>query len=224
MDRKEYMKQYKLKNKDKIKLYQAEYNKDYVAKNKDKIKSYQAEYKEKIVKPKRKYNDEYRENFLNKKRKSDRKYYLNNKEAINEKKRLYEKDKRNNNPFHKLKNRLRSMIGNAIDRKGYIKNSKTEQILGCSFDEFKNYIESKWEPWMSWENYGLYKKDCYNVGWDIDHIIPISSAKTEEDLYRFNYYTNLQPLCSKINRDEKRAYPTTNSPQPSNSAISSQSN
>lgn len=43
-----------------------------------------------------------------------------------------------------------------------------------------------------------------NFGWDIDHIIPTSSAKTEKDIYKLNNYTNLQPLCSKINRDIKR--------------------
>jgi hypothetical protein len=35
-----------------------------------------------------------------------------------------------------------------------------------------------------------------NKSWDIDHIIPISSAKTKEDIIRLNHYTNLQPLCS----------------------------
>ena len=38
----------------------------------------------------------------------------------------------------------------------------------------------------------------------MDHIIPISIAETEEDIIRLNHYTNLQPLCSKVNRDIKR--------------------
>ena len=57
---------------------------------------------------------------------------------------------------------------------------------------------------MNWENYGKYEKDKYNVGWDIGHIIPLKTAKTEEDIIRLNNYTNLKPLCSKINRDIKR--------------------
>jgi len=86
---------------------------------------------------------------------------------------------------------------------GYKKLTKTEIILGCIFEEFKQYLESKFEPWMTWENQGLYNGKL-NYGWDIDHIIPISSAKTEEDVIKLNHFTNLQPLCSKINRDIKR--------------------
>jgi hypothetical protein len=75
--------------------------------------------------------------------------------------------------------------------------------LGCSFEEFKIYLESKFESWMSWENYGKYNGEL-NYGWDIDHINPLSNAKTEEEIYNLSHYTNLQPLCSKINRDVKR--------------------
>ena len=43
-----------------------------------------------------------------------------------------------------------------------------------------------------------------NFGWDIDHITPLSSVITESDVIQLNYYTNLQLLCSKVNRDVKR--------------------
>jgi hypothetical protein len=56
---------------------------------------------------------------------------------------------------------------------------------------------------MTWENRGLYNGEL-NYGWDIDHIIPLSSAKTEEEVKKLNHHTNLQPLCSKTNRDIKR--------------------
>jgi hypothetical protein len=55
---------------------------------------------------------------------------------------------------------------------------------------------------MSWDNYGLYNGQL-NYGWDIDHIIPLYSAEKEVDVLRLNHYTNLQPLCSKVNRDLK---------------------
>ncbi len=83
------------------------------------------------------------------------------------------------------------------------KKSKSYKILNCSFDDLKLHIESLWEPWMNWDNHGLYNGEL-NYGWDIDHIIPLSSGITEEDIIRLNHYTNLQPLCSKINRDIKR--------------------
>lgn len=57
---------------------------------------------------------------------------------------------------------------------------------------------------MSWENYGLYESGVLEYGWDIDHIIPVSKAKDEEELIKLNHYTNLQPLCSFINRDIKK--------------------
>ena len=56
---------------------------------------------------------------------------------------------------------------------------------------------------MSWENYGLYNGDL-NYGWDIDHIIPLSSTLSEDEIIKLNHYTNLQPLDSYINRYVKR--------------------
>ena len=110
--------------------------------------------------------------------------------------------KNKNNPTFILSKQLRSIILNSIKNNGYTKNSKTENILGCTFEEFKLYLESKFENWMTWENRGLYNGEL-NYGWDIDHIIPISSAKTEEETIKLNHYTNLQPLCSYTNRHIK---------------------
>lgn len=117
-----------------------------------------------------------------------------------------------NKELTKFTNRIRSRINNKLrqylisknDETIINKNNKYEQILGTSFPELKKYIESKWEPWMNWNNYGLYKTNEYNVGWDIDHIIPTSSANTKEELLKLLHYTNLQPLCTNINRHVKR--------------------
>ena len=91
----------------------------------------------------------------------------------------------------------------AFKGKGFNKNSKTEQLLGCSFVDFKLYLENKFESWMTYENHGKYNSE-FNYGWDIDHIIPLNSGNTEEEIIRLCYYTNLQPLCSKMNREIKR--------------------
>jgi hypothetical protein len=103
----------------------------------------------------------------------------------------------------RLSKNIRTLISNTFKIKLYTKKSKTHKILGCSYDEFKIYLESKFEDWMTWENRGLYNGEL-NYGWDIDHIIPISSAKTEEDIIKLNHYTNFQPLCSYTNRHIKR--------------------
>jgi hypothetical protein len=63
---------------------------------------------------------------------------------------------------------------------------KTIEILGCTYEYFKIYIESKFEDWMNWENQGKYNGEL-NFGWDMDHIIPISSAKNEEEIYKLNH-------------------------------------
>ena len=102
-----------------------------------------------------------------------------------------------------MKINVRATIGIAIRKSGYKKGGKTFEILKCSVDEFKKHIESKFESWMTWENHGKYNGQL-NYGWDLDHIIPISSAKTEDEVYKLNCFTNFQPLCSYINRYIKR--------------------
>lgn len=65
-------------------------------------------------------------------------------------------------------------------------------IFGCSPDDLRKYIESKFIDDMSWSNYGF-------NGWHIDHNTPLYSAKTEEDLKKLSHYTNLQPLWKSEN-------------------------
>ncbi len=57
----------------------------------------------------------------------------------------------------------------------------------------------------AFRNRGFEKENSTTIilGWDIDHVIPTSKAKTIQDVIKINHYTNLQPLCSYINRDVK---------------------
>ena len=145
-------------------------------------------------------------------------YHSNNKEYVKLKKQEYYKQNktkiinRNNqniklrkkiDPVFRLKVNIRTRLHNDFKKGGFNKNSKSYIILGCSFEQFKQHLESKFESWMTWDNYGLYNGQS-NYGWDIDHIIPTSSTKTEEGIISLNHYTNLQPLCSKVNRDIKK--------------------
>lgn len=127
-----------------------------------------------------------------------------NKERLKEYNKQYRKTKKENNPQFKLYCTIQNLIYNSLKRKKSNKNDKTVNILGCTIEEFKAHLESQFESWMSWENYGKYKKDCINYGWDIDHIKPIATAKNEVDLIKLNHYTNLRPLCSYVNRYVKR--------------------
>src|SRR5574343_381163 len=80
------------------------------------------------------------------------------------------------------------------ENKKISKCEKTINLLGCSIEEFKKYLESKFQPGMTWENYGKY-------GWHIDHIIPCSAFNflNPEDQKRCFHYTNMQPLWASEN-------------------------
>jgi len=90
-------------------------------------------------------------------------------------------------PIYKFSLNVRSNILMSFKRgkNKFKKNAKTEIILGCTIEEFRNYIESKFSKGMSLENHGK---------WHLDHIIPLASANTEEDIIKLNHYTNFQPL------------------------------
>ena len=124
------------------------------------------------------------------------------KEEKREKARLYFAEQRKN-PLYRLRKNLQRNLINSFKRVNKIKNTKTQIVLGCSFDEFKTHIESLWVSWMTWENYGLYN-GTENYGWDLDHIVPSSTAIDEEGVIALNHYTNLQPLCSYKNRNIKQ--------------------
>lgn len=87
-----------------------------------------------------------------------------------------------------LRNRLRMAL------KGNQKGGSAISDLGCSMSDFKLYMESKFQPGMTWENYG------YN-GWHIDHIKPLSAFNLSdpEHFKQACHYTNLQPLWAKDN-------------------------
>lgn len=129
----------------------------------------------------------------------DDNYRIRMKETRN----IRDKERRKTDPLFKLTKNIRVMVRNTLKKRGYVKNDKTELILGCTIIEFMAYLEGLFEPWMTWENYGLYN-GCPSYGWDIDHIIRISSATSEPEIILLNHYTNLQPLCSYTNRVVKR--------------------
>jgi hypothetical protein len=92
----------------------------------------------------------------------------------------------------KLRLKVRKIISKAIIRGGYNKNTRAHNILGCDFETFKTHIERQFIDGMNWDNHGLY-------GWHYDHILPIATAKSYEDIIRLNHYTNLRPLWAKDN-------------------------
>lgn len=175
---------------------QREWNKNNIEKRKEYKKNIP---KDKIKEQQKKKYEKNKEKYL-----SDAKlYYQKNREKIIKQKIEYERNRKLIDPLFKLKKNISTLIRQKLIKNKYTKKSKTYQILGCSFEEFKIYIESKFESWMTWDNYGLYN-GTPEYGWDIDHIIPTSKGNDENEIINLNHYTNLQPLCSYINRDVKR--------------------
>ena len=194
----EYKKQYSVLKKNKI----DEYNKKYRQENKDKIKEYEKQrFQEKKLEILAKHK-------IYKIKHKERDRVKNNLQKSNYKKKRCLID-----PLYKLKINVRSLIANSIKKRGYHKKSKTQDILGCTPEFFKQHIEALWSHpnnldengnvWMNWDNYGLYNGQLY-YGWDMDHIIPITASLTEEDVIKLNHYTNIQPMCSYHNRYVKK--------------------
>jgi hypothetical protein len=144
-----------------------------------------------------------------------KKYYLSKKDVILEKaknynhknndkikiykKHYYQNNKNKFNDYYKLNYQINVLyrIGKIVRRRIYdyvtkntIKIEKTFDIVGCSSELLKAHLEQKFIKGMSWENQGE---------WHIDHIIPLSSAKSEEEVYKLCHYTNLQPLWAQDN-------------------------
>lgn len=96
-----------------------------------------------------------------------------------------------NNPLIKSIRMTRLLVWNSLKRKNCKKLKRTTEILGCSFEFFQEHIERQFVKGMNWDN----KKE-----WHIDHIVPLSSATTKEEVIALNHFTNLRPLFAKDNR------------------------
>jgi len=122
---------------------------------------------------------------------NSKKWNENNKEKMNEYYNNRIKIIRKKDPINNLKFNVRTRIYNILRIKNIKKDKKTFDIVGCSPQFLKEYIENQFTEGMSWNKIG---KEIH-----IDHIIPLSSAKTEEEIYELCHYTNLQPLWAKDN-------------------------
>lgn len=140
-------------------------------------------------------------------RKYYKKYYQNNKEKIRRRKsdwravnkewtRKYERKLRKENIQFRLSRILRSRLWEAI--KGHKVGSAVND-LGCSIKFLKEYLESQFQPGMSWDNYGE---------WHIDHIKPLASfdLTDREQFLEACHYTNLQPLWASDNLSKGAKY------------------
>jgi len=104
----------------------------------------------------------------------------------------YRKLKRQNDINYKLSELLRNRLRMAL--KGNQKKGSAIRDLGCSIKDFKAYLQSKFQPGMTWENHGI-------SGWHIDYIKPLAEFDLTDpvEFKKACHYTNLQPLWAYDN-------------------------
>ena len=160
--------------------------KSYNLQNKEKIKKYcQKRYQEN----KQEYNKKSQLNRLQNleaRRQYDRDRQESRKESNRIYRRKYKKERKETDILFKLKENLRNRLYYALKAKRWNKTSHFNEYIGCSQEVFLNHLKSQFYSEISWENYGKV--------WELDHIIPLTIAKTEEEIYKLSHYTNLKPI------------------------------
>lgn len=110
----------------------------------------------------------------------------------------YRKHRYASDPIYRMVHGVRGRISSAIKLNGKRtnKSAHTRELLGCSFEELKLYLEKQFKDNMSWSNYGF-----GNDRWNIDHIIPIDTFELSDPVEQKQafHYTNLQPLWQPDN-------------------------
>lgn len=162
--RKSETNKYYQNNSEKVKIKVSNYRKKNLGKVKQLKKLIYEKNKENILSTNKKYRDE-------------------NREKINK----YVRERKLTDPIFKLKHSMNSRMRVFMKTKNITKKNKTFDIVGCSPEELKEHLQNQFTEGMTWENHG-------RDGWHIDHIIPLSSATTEDEIIKLCNYKNLQPL------------------------------
>jgi hypothetical protein len=153
---------------------------------KEKQKEYNRIYREKRLDELRFRSRQYYH--LNRQKRKDycRKWRLKNKTKL----KLYFKSKKDSDPNFKIACSLRTRMSMALRQEN--KTGSAVRDLGCSINEFREYLSSKFSEGMTWENYGE---------WHIDHIIPLSKFNLSKrvEFLKAAHFTNLQPLWEQAN-------------------------
>lgn len=175
---------YRLNNTKKVNQWNRETYYRNITKHRETKKKYRENNKETL----KVYEKKYRENNKEK----IKKYYKDNKEILIKKALERVRVRRKNDVIFRIKLSLRARLSGFLKQNEITKKNKTLELVGCNPKELKEHLEKKFVDGMCWENYGIH-------GWHVDHIIPLSSAKTEEEIYKLCHYTNLQPLWATDN-------------------------
>lgn len=110
-------------------------------------------------------------------------YVRRNKERVN----AYWKNRKQTDSLYAMKVRYRALVTKAFTRRGFRKDGRSLEILGCSWAELMSHIELQFTDGMNWERF--FAGEIH-----IDHRIPLATVRDEEDAKALSHYTNLQPL------------------------------
>jgi len=141
-----------------------------------------------------KRSEEYYYNNIEHKRNYNMNYQLNNKDKLRDYHREYKKERYHRDHQFRLKELLSGRIHYALKE---LKNNKiTMKYLGCTIEQFYNWIEFQFYDGMNWENQGSY--------WHLDHTLPVSSFnfENEEQIKTCFNWKNLRPLRADKNKSK----------------------
>jgi hypothetical protein len=198
--------EYYIKNKEKI----AEKDKKYREKNKEKISAYHKDYYQKN-KTRKAINSRKRYERCKEKMNGQAKAYREtHKEELREYQKNYYYLKKETDPTFMLRKNISSTVRNHLKKSGGSKNSNScIDRLPFTISELKMHLESQFESWMNWDNWGKYDPKVWNDQdpltwrWQIDHIIPQSTlpftSLDDENFITCWSLTNLRPLNAKQN-------------------------
>lgn len=176
-----------------------EYKKKYQQNNKEMLKEKKHKYHldnlESIKEKKRQYYLKNREHTI----KKSLKWMKNNSKQKNEWAREYVKEKRQSDKIFNLTSKLRHRTREIFKQKNFLKNKSFKNYIGCTVEQLATHIESQFKDGMSWEL-------VLDGSIHIDHIKPIHLATSEEEVYKLNHYTNLQPLWAHENLSKGGKY------------------
>ena len=176
------------KNKEKINVYYKSWYESNIEQRKFYEKSYYLTNKSKRMSCGKKW----RKNNEDKVKEYNKKYREENKNKLKIYRNSYVKKRTNDDVQFKLSRNLRNRLNNALKNNQKVGSAVND--LGCTIEELKQYLESKFQPGMTWDNWN-------KNGWHIDHIKPLASfdLTDRKQLLEVCHYTNLQPLWAKDN-------------------------
>lgn len=132
----------------------------------------------------------------------EKEWRRNNKDKVRDYNLKYVNKKRNNDLLFRIKLNVRTRMCGAVSKCNSKKAGRTLRLVGCSAEQLREWLESKFLPGMTWENRGRH-------GWHIDHIVPLAKfdlSDPEQQAAAF-HYTNLQPLWAKDNHRKSNKVP-----------------